>query len=376
MKVLTLTCHDVYNHGASLQAYSLMRYLQKCGHETEIIDYKPGYLSNHYNLFKIDNPKWEKNILTKLLYISLKFPFRIRELQRKKAFDNFKHKYLKLTKLRYKSNRDLKKRLPEADAFICGSDQIWNSLHENGRDPAFYLDFVPDGTIKASYAASFATSEIEDRYKEFVKGKLERLDRIGVRERSGVEIIKKLSIPNAMNVVDPTLLLGKEEWDIIGKRKFNEDYILVYDFDNSSLVKKLAVEIAREKGYKIYSINTGKVNYANEYFKYVGPETFISLVRDSKFIISNSFHAAVFSVIFEKNFVIVNRREAINTRMKDFLEDLNLEDRLVSDSKNFKKLIQDINYNERKHILNKNINFSKKYLEDTLALKKRLKKVQ
>ena len=63
MKVCTITCHDVYNHGASLQAYALMKYLMNCGYDVEIIDYKPHYLSNHYNLLSIDNPKWEKNIL-------------------------------------------------------------------------------------------------------------------------------------------------------------------------------------------------------------------------------------------------------------------------------------------------------------------------
>ncbi|RBP03153.1 polysaccharide pyruvyl transferase family protein [Rossellomorea aquimaris] len=376
MKVLTITCHDVYNHGASLQAYSLMKYLQKCGHDVKIIDYKPDYLSNHYNLLSIDNQNWEKNMLTKLLYLLLKFPLRLRELQRKKAFDRFKSRYLHLTNFRYKSNSELREKLPEADAFICGSDQIWNSLHQNGRDPAFYLDFVPNDKIKASYAASFAINEIDDKYKEFVKEKIVSLDRIGVREKSGIEILKRLNIKNGVNVVDPTLLLPKEEWNNLAQKKYKEDYILVYDFDNSSLIRDLAMEIAEKKGCKIYTVNTGKVDYANKYFKFVGPDTFLSLVRDSKFIISNSFHAAVFSVIFEKNFIIVNRKEAINTRMKDFLEDLNLEDRLVIDSNSFKYLLNDINYDERKKILDKKVNISKKYLEEALSINKRLKKVQ
>jgi polysaccharide pyruvyl transferase WcaK-like protein len=376
MKVLTITCHDVYNHGASLQAYSLMKYLQKCGHDARIIDYKPDYLSNQYNLLSIDNPKWEKNMLTKLLYLALKFPLRLRELQRKKEFDHFKSKYLCLTDFHYKSNNDLKENLPEADVFICGSDQIWNSLHQNGRDPAFYLDFVPNDRIKASYAASFAINEIEDKHKDFVREKVASLDKIAVREKSGIEILNRLNIKNGVNVVDPTLLLTKEEWNTLGQKKFNDDYILVYDFDKSSLIRNLAIEIAKRKGCKIYSVNTGKIDYADRYFKFVGPDTFLSLVRDSKFIISNSFHAAVFSVIFEKNFIIVNRKEAINTRMKDFLEDLNLQDRLVSDSNSFKTLLNDIDYDERKQIIEKNVDFSKKYLEETLSIDKRLKKVQ
>ncbi|MCA1061473.1 polysaccharide pyruvyl transferase family protein [Rossellomorea aquimaris] len=376
MKVLTITCHDVYNHGASLQAYSLMKYLQKCGHDARIIDYKPDYLSNQYNLLSINNPKWEKNILTKLLYLALKFPLRLRELQRKKAFDHFKSKYLRLTDFRYKSNSELRKKLPEADAFICGSDQIWNSLHQNGRDPAFYLDFVPNDKIKASYAASFAINELDNKYKDFVKEKISTLDKIGVREKSGIEILNRLNIKSGVNVVDPTLLLSKEEWNNVGQEKYREDYILVYDFDKSSLIRNLAIDIAEKKGYKIYSVNTGKVDYADRYFKFVGPDTFLSLVRDSKFIISNSFHAAVFSVIFEKNFIIVNRNEAINTRMRDFLEDLNLQDRLVTDINSLEHLLNDIEYHERKQTIEKKVDFSKKYLEEALSIDKRLKKVQ
>ncbi|WP_223435373.1 polysaccharide pyruvyl transferase family protein [Metabacillus dongyingensis] len=98
MKICTITCHDVYNHGASLQAYGLMTYLQNSGYQTEIIDYKPEYLSNHYNLLHISNPKFNKNIITKLIYLTIKLPGRINGLKRKKKFDLFTSKYLNITK--------------------------------------------------------------------------------------------------------------------------------------------------------------------------------------------------------------------------------------------------------------------------------------
>src|ERR1700730_10319334 len=98
MKICTITCHDVYNHGASLQAYGLMKYLKDCGHDVEIINYKPDYLSNHYKIFSINSPKWEKNVIARLIYLTLKFPSRLIDLKRKKAFDRFKSKYLILTK--------------------------------------------------------------------------------------------------------------------------------------------------------------------------------------------------------------------------------------------------------------------------------------
>lgn len=370
MKICTITCHDVYNHGASLQAYGLMKYLTNCGHDVEIIDYKPDYLSNHYNLWSINNPKWEKNMLTKVLYLILKIPFRIRERNKKIAFDNFTSKFLKITKSRYTSNEDLKKNTPHADAYLCGSDQIWNCLHKNGKDPSFYLDFVPDEKIKASYAASFATDTISDAYKPVVKERVERLDAVGIREKSGVEILHSLNIHEAVHVVDPVFLLDKEDWDPIGTRGFKENYILIYDFDSSHLIKKMAMEIAKEKGYKIYTIHSGKLKYADKYFTLDGPETFVSLVKNAQFVISNSFHAAVFSVLYERQFAIVNRTEAINTRMRDLLEDLKLNDRFVDENYNLKQLLRSIKYKESKNILNEKIRFSKNYLQGVLSIKK------
>lgn len=370
MKVCTITCHNVYNHGASLQAYALMKYLLKCGHEVEIIDYRPDYLSNHYKIFKISNPKWTKNVLTQMIYYVIKVPGKIISLKRKKAFDKFTNDFLQITKNRYLSNQELKHNTPNADAYICGSDQIWNSLHRNGRDLAFYLDFAPDEKIKLSYAASFATDKIADEFKPMVKEKVENLDGVGVREKSGVEILKDLNIKKAVTVVDPVFLLDKNDWNEIGTIEFSEKYILVYDFDKSAIIEKIARDIAILTGYKIYSINTYKTIYADKCFNYDGPETFVSLVRKAEYIISNSFHAIVFSVIYDKNIIAVNRKEALNIRMIDLLDDLKLSSRLVDDNYNIEELLVNIDYGEPKKNLNDKINFSKKYLKELLATNK------
>mgnify|MGYP000303002530 CR=1 FL=1 len=104
MKIKTITCHDVYNTGASLQTYALMKFLQGLNHDVEIIDYKPDYLSNHYKLFKISNQKYEKNIALKIIYLGLKLPERILKLKNKRTYDKFKKNYLNITSVRYESN--------------------------------------------------------------------------------------------------------------------------------------------------------------------------------------------------------------------------------------------------------------------------------
>lgn len=370
MKICTITCHDVYNHGASLQAYSLMNHLKREGHEVEIIDYKPDYLSNHYNLLSIDNPIWDKNFLIRLIYLTLKFPGRLKGLRRKKAFDAFRERRLLLTSLRYKSNSELKDSLPTADVFICGSDQIWNTLYPNGKDPAFYLDFVPDNKIKISYAASFATESIPEEYKPIIQKRVNRLNGIGVREKSAVRILDNLSVSNVTHVVDPVFLLSKEDWDKVGEDKFQEEYILVYDFDNSNVIKNIALEIAKKKGLKIYSLTKGKDRYCDRYFDYVGPETFVALIKNASFILSNSFHAAVFSIIYQKQFAIIKRNESINTRMEDLLKELLLNDRLVSEIYNIDDLLKKIDYKSSLPILENKIKLSKEYLTNHIIERK------
>ena len=113
MKICTITCHDVYNVGASLQAYALQTYLKSLGHDVKIIDYKPDYLSKDYRLDIVRNPKYDKPLL-KQAYLLATLPGRLRVLPRKKAFDSFTAKYLDLTR-RYVSNEELKADPPEAD---------------------------------------------------------------------------------------------------------------------------------------------------------------------------------------------------------------------------------------------------------------------
>ena len=194
MKIKTITCHEVYNHGASLQDYALLMHLESLGHDVETIHYNPDYLSNHFKLWKVSNPRYEKNIILKIAYLILKLPGRLKSLKRKNNFDIFSEQYIKATKKSYRTNKELKNDLPNAEAYICGSDQIWNSFFPNGKDPAFYLDFVPDNKLKLSYAASFAIDQLEEDIKGFVKEKVSALDHISVREPSGVDILKDLGL--------------------------------------------------------------------------------------------------------------------------------------------------------------------------------------
>lgn len=317
MKICTITCHDVYNHGASLQAYALQTYLASLGHDVSIIDYKPDYLSGHFRLDAVGNPKYDKPFVRQM-YLAAKLPGRLRVLPRKKAFDSFTEKYLHLTK-RYGSFEELKLDPPEADIYFAGSDQIWNPLFKNGRDPAFYLDFVRRG-VRASYAASFAVDSFPPELADAARAYLNNFDYISVREKTGLDILKSLGIDFGCVVPDPVFLLSRDEWSALVPQcdKAVEPYLLVYDFDRDPLVRSLARKISKERGLRIFSVFDE--SYADKCFPCAGPERFLELVRNASFVISNSFHATAFSMIFERDFAVTPRREKINTRMTDLCE--------------------------------------------------------
>lgn len=363
MKIKTITCHEVYNYGASLQEYALLKYLESLGHEAKTIHYKPDYLSSHFNLWKVANPKMKKNIILKWCYLLYKLPTRLISLKRKKSFDEFSEKYIKKTSLKYESNDDLLKNLPEADIYICGSDQIWNSFFQNGKDPAFYLNFVPEDKVKVSYAASFAIDSIEENLKAFVKKNVESIDFVSVRETSAVDILSDLGI-ECVQVLDPVFLLPVAHWDSFDIPSFKENYIFVYDFDTNQEIRHLALKIKKEKGYKIYTVNSN-IKYADHNFNLEGPEVYLALVKNAKKILTNSFHAVAFSLIFKKNFLVFNRNEKINTRMQDLLGLLNLSEFMVCE----KGVVSnnDVNYEKVAPLLGKNILKSKKFLKKSLT---------
>lgn len=362
MTIKTITCHEVYNHGASLQEYALVTYLNSIGHSAEVLHYKPPYLSQHFSLKGISNPKFNLPII-KHLYLLAKVPKRLKVLKRKRAFDQFHLKYIPTGKVLYASNQELKNNLPKADAFICGSDQIWNSFFQNGRDPAFYLNFVPDEKLKIAYAASFAIDELEESVKSLVKENVARLDAVGVRETSGVQILNDLGIHNAQQVLDPVFLLHKEHWS-----KFTfpikKNFVFVYDFDSNPLIKKIALQLKKEKGYAIYTVNSN-IGYADKNFYLEGPETFLSLVAQSKMNITNSFHSVAFSLIFEQQLVVVNRTEKINTRMRDLLALFNLNDYLISEFQQF-DFKKSVDYNIVNPFIKVKIEESKRFLNQSL----------
>lgn len=329
MKIKTITCHDVYNLGASLQAYALAAYLKECDHDVQIIDYKPDYLSRHYSLTWVPNPRFDRPVLRQL-YLLAKLPGRLkaRKSLRKQRFDAFRREYLPLTERRYVSAEELRANCPEAELYIAGSDQIWNPVFPNGRDPAFFLEFVPAEKRKISYAASFSVDKLTKEDSGRMRPWLNHLDAISVREISGVALLENMGLAG-VRVMDPVFLLTKNQWASLSICPDTQGYILVYDFDNSHRVRDIALELAKRTGKKLVSVFP--MEGASQVWSDMGPREFLGAIQHSDMVLSNSFHATAFSLIFQKEFYVVNREEKINTRMRDLLASVSLDGRLISD---------------------------------------------
>lgn len=376
MKIVTITCHDVYNCGASLQAYALQQFLIGEGYEVEIINYKPDYLSFHYRWSWFVNERspyyscCRNNVIYRFLYVTQRYLRALITWGRKGKFEKFTHKYLKLTR-EYDTYTQICRNPPEADVYIVGSDQVWNNAGlNNGFDPAFFLTFGDKKTKRISYAPSFGTTESYLTY--ITEKRLSIFDGISVRGEHDRSIIAPVC--DAKIVCDPVFLLSKQEWKQLCLQRFckyvNKKYILIYNLGriNKQLIAHAQL-LAKEKNMKIYVVKTSEALIkADKVFSNIGPLEFISLIRYASIVLSNSFHATAFSLIFEKEFFTYSFQQmSSSSRMIDLLTLLGLSSRF-----NPKNVLQAVplNFVTNKEYAISMINDSKQWLLNQIQRQK------
>lgn len=240
------------------------------------------------------------------------------------------------------------------DIFICGSDQIWNPAWWND---AFCLSFVRPGKVKASYAASIGVSELTAEQREYLCSRIRDFDYIAIREKNMMDELETTLGKKVECVLDPTLLLAKEKYELLCTEKIIADkYILVYFLGNNKKNRSLVKKLAKETGLKIvYVPYVGEYGLRDDsYGDYAiydaGPKQFLTLIRDAELVITDSFHGSVFSILFEKDFYTLRRdkkanKESMNSRVETLLSRFGLENRLVSEFSEITKMLK-IDYNK------------------------------
>ncbi len=356
------TISNAKNYGSVLQAYALKKSCLKYIDEVYVINYINKKIKKEYSLIKFQGNNIKEKLLSFIKCLII-LPYSIKKSNK---FRNFSKNYLNLTKKYYEKNLNTK--YPIFDKYIVGSDQVWNSKVTSGLREAYLLNFIKDSEKKITYAASISNPDISLEDIKKLKESLSSFKNISVREKSTKEMLAQNGI-NSVVSIDSTMLLEKDDWDNLLKNKKEkyDKYIFVYAFENDKLLKSIVEDLSQKCNLKVISFDIKK-KYKNSYgnFYASGPEDFIYLIKNAEFIVTNSFHATVFSIIYEKEFFSIPFKNRTD-RVTELLNKLNIKDRIIVSYDDYKKINKTINYNSVKETLNLLKKESLKYLEDSLS---------
>ncbi|KNH20170.1 hypothetical protein ACS78_18365 [Priestia megaterium] len=324
MKLAILTYQNALNVGAVLQAYALQQVLTKMGHQCEIIDYRNSYLEETYKSKKITQIKSPKELIKWLLNVN-------KEKRKRAKFSEFNQKYQNFSPTVYRED-NIHESNERYDAFIVGSDQVWN-MNLNGEDKNYFLSFVEDSKNKISYAASFGYKEVPSMHRTKTYEGISKLNSISVRETSGKVITQELTNREAQVVLDPTLLLDKSKWKEInyGKRS-NEEYILVYIIAATPSIIEFAKKLGEKYNCQVICIHNSPIPKKGvKNIRDCSPTEFLNYIENAKFIVSSSFHGICFSILFEKDFFfeLDAKPQNNNSRIETLIGNLNLWERQI-----------------------------------------------
>lgn len=364
MNIGIVTFHMAENYGSVLQAYALMKFLESNGFQSEIIDY---YFAEDYR--KYDLFRWKqygKRPQTLLIDIS---SYRIHK-KRKSNFEQFRKRYLRISDKRAVTNNELKLFNKDYDAFICGSDQIWNLECTHGLNDAYFLQFVQKDKIKIAYAPSAGAYRVDSTVTEQLKQILASFTKVSVREESLKEELEAICPREIEVVLDPTLLLSAEDYHKIqGEEKEPQSkYIFVYILSGVRYNKRLitcAKQLSKETGLGIKYVadnNNGHIKGA-ENCSGCGPEDFLTYIDQAAYVLTNSFHATVFSILFHKEFFSFPRNGS-KSRIFDLLKMLRLEKRFVNEEN---LNCESVNFEQADKILMKERQKSARFLLNALS---------
>lgn len=348
MKIKVITRHAPSNYGSLLQSIATIKVMEGKEHDCEIIDYqRPDERGLSGVITQLRQKDGYGNPIKRLAYIALRYPI---EKYAQVKFDSMRKKYLKMT-ARCSNHEDLKGL--KADAFITGSDQVWGPMMNGRYDSAYFLQFVSSGSKKLAYAASFGKTKFDEQTISDYKSMLAGYDKIAVREKSAVELIDGWGLTNCVGqVLDPTLLLNKEEWKRLLVKKSDTDkyknrkYILVYQIHNDPKLSDYAKRLARHTGMELLRVNP-MLHQKSRGGKFICcPDLgeFLALIDNASCIVTDSFHGTCFAINFGKRFIEILPNNATGTRNQSILELTGLSNRILRDINDYSLIDKQIDY--------------------------------
>ncbi len=337
-KIGVLTLPTLTNYGGILQAYALVYTLRKLGYDAWLIN-RRWNSENNNAVHKM------KKVFYHLLVI--------------RKFDNFVKKYIApRTKVIDTRAKMEVVRAMGFQGYVVGSDQVWRVKNVRGADYNFFLDFTKDDAVKrVSYAASFGVDYWDDNLDgaksiEEVKFLLQKFDAISVREDSGVKICRECFDVPAVQVLDPTLLLDKSEYiQNFGLKDRQKKYLAVYMLDMTDEKEQIIKKVSEELGLPVKYINKPlfKCNWLPTSISDIvkpGVKSWMQSLLEAEFVLTDSFHGMAFSIIFEKQFLVVGNERRGLTRFTSLLGKLEITNHLIMNSTNLviKKSLKTVDY--------------------------------
>lgn len=360
-KVGIVTIHKINNYGAALQAYALNRHIRSLGHDVKTIDFRTYRVAESYKLF---HPLESKMDLLRN-FQSLLYAGKLRK--RKARFDRFLADHVPMTNDAWYSNEELRNAVLDFDTYICGSDQVWNT-HCRNYDDAFILEFARGRGERISYAASLGAESIHPDLQDRFRRELADYKAISVRERDAVDIIAPLAGQEVAHVCDPVLLLTPEQWrEAAAGRLFEEPYIFFYHVKGDIPgMRDYLRSLSIKTGMKVVAVtmNLREMLYPNVKLYDAGPSEFLSLIEHADYVVTNSFHATAFSLIFRKKLMVFAPHGAGPSRLTSILATAGLMDRVWD--KGCVPIETEIDYDRAWERLNPYVERSKRFLEENL----------
>lgn len=326
MKIGIITFHRAHNYGAVLQCYALSTRIKSMGHNVEVIDYCPTYFKKQYSFFpkeKFAKSSWKGKIYMIIIYL-------ITFLTRLYRFNHF-NAFIRTLPLSKQIQEDDVDNLSKGyDIIIWGSDQVWNPRLTDKIDSVYTGKIKKGNAIFASYAAS-TTIYKNDEYMAVYESILQTYDYISVREKSLETFFRQLTDKDLTTVVDPVLLLSREEWHRIAIAPKEENYLLVYTVPQHPNIIKIAKRIAKEMHLKLIElVPREKINFHSYSHQKVSPEEFVGYFEAASFVISTSFHGTAFAIKMQKPFYTLLMGNEVDNRSLNLLKSLGIEQRGIS----------------------------------------------
>jgi Polysaccharide pyruvyl transferase len=392
-KVGIITIHYVDNLGGVLLAYALQESVNQLGYDSCIINYDPTHIPSKASYLTRAIVRRIIRIPFYLLHFRIYFGLFLRYRGaalppmhthgsiglRKKRFDSFRQHYVKLTERHYGTIESLKNSPPQCDAYICGSDQIWNPFicktpDQAGNDPAYFLTFARKEK-RVSYAPSIAIPSIPDEFRAEMREWILGIRFLSMREKHGAQLIKELTGRDAEIVLDPTLLLNSDQWNRIAiDPEIGSPYILCYFLGDGQEYRSFAKHLSIKTGYRLVIISQSIRDLEDKNVvsgSDAGPAEFLGLVKNASCVCTDSFHGTIFSITFRRPFYVFERPgssgvASMSTRIYSILELLGLTSRLMKSDVLPQKALLDVDYSKADVLLQQNREKSLKYLSNAL----------